>query len=40
LARPGFIAMPAVWDGISAKLTTAAGFQTAFLSAAASPPAG
>jgi 2-methylisocitrate lyase-like PEP mutase family enzyme len=32
LARPGFIAMPAVWDGISAKLTATAGFQTAFLS--------
>ncbi|WP_043344048.1 isocitrate lyase/PEP mutase family protein [Belnapia moabensis] len=32
LAQPGFIAMPAVWDGISAKLTAAAGFQTAFLS--------
>ena len=32
LAQPGFIAMPAVWDGISAKLTAAARFQTAFLS--------
>ncbi len=32
LEQPGFIAMPAVWDGISAKLTAAAGFQTAFLS--------
>jgi 2-methylisocitrate lyase-like PEP mutase family enzyme len=32
LAQPGFIAMPAVWDGISAKLTAAAEFQTAFLS--------
>ncbi|WP_236038986.1 isocitrate lyase/phosphoenolpyruvate mutase family protein, partial [Belnapia arida] len=32
LAQPGFIAMPAVWDGISAKLAAAAGFQTAFLS--------
>ncbi len=32
LAQPGFIAMPAVWDGISAKLTAAAGFKTAFLS--------
>src|SRR6185295_2935495 len=32
LAEPGFVAMPAVWDGISAKLTAAAGFKTAFLS--------
>ncbi len=32
LAQPGFIAMPAVWDGITAKLTAAAGFRTAFLS--------
>ncbi len=32
LAKPGFIAMPAVWDGISAKLAAAAGFETAFLS--------
>ncbi|HTW72063.1 MAG TPA: isocitrate lyase/PEP mutase family protein [Acetobacteraceae bacterium] len=32
LAEPGFVVMPAVWDGISAKLTTAAGFKTAFLS--------
>jgi 2-methylisocitrate lyase-like PEP mutase family enzyme len=32
LAEPGFIAMPAVWDGLSAKLTAAAGFRTAFLS--------
>jgi len=32
LAKPGFIAMPAVWDGISAKLTAEAGFETAFLS--------
>ncbi len=32
LAAPGFVAMPAVWDGISAKLTAAAGFKTAFLS--------
>ena len=29
---PGLIAMPAVWDGITAKMTAAAGFQTAFLS--------
>src|SRR6185503_4718727 len=32
MAKPGFIAMPAVWDGVSAKLTAAAGFKTAFLS--------
>jgi len=28
----GFVVMPAVWDGLSAKLTAAAGFKTAFLS--------
>ncbi|HUB13609.1 MAG TPA: isocitrate lyase/PEP mutase family protein [Acetobacteraceae bacterium] len=32
LAEPGFIVMPAVWDGISARLAAAAGFETAFLS--------
>jgi len=32
LAEPDFIVMPAVWDGLSAKLTYAAGFKTAFLS--------
>lgn len=32
LAEPGFIVMPAVWDGLSAKLTFDAGFKTAFLS--------
>lgn len=32
LARPDFVVMPAVWDGLSAKMTAAAGFQTAFLS--------
>ena len=32
LAKPDFIVMPAVWDGLSAKLAAAAGFQTAFLS--------
>lgn len=32
LARPEFIAMPAVWDGLSAKLASGAGFATAFLS--------
>jgi 2-methylisocitrate lyase-like PEP mutase family enzyme len=32
LARPGFVVMPAVWDGLSAKLAAGAGFETAFLS--------
>jgi 2-methylisocitrate lyase-like PEP mutase family enzyme len=32
LAEPGFIVMPAVWDGLTAKMTAAAGFKTAFLS--------
>ena len=32
LAEPGFVVMPAVWDGLSAKLSAAAGFPTAFLS--------
>ena len=32
LAKPDFVVMPAVWDGLSAKLTAAAGFSTAFLS--------
>jgi len=32
LAKPDFVAMPAVWDGISAKLAAGAGFETAFLS--------
>lgn len=32
LAQPGFVAMPAVWDGLSARMTAAAGFRTAFLS--------
>lgn len=32
LAEPGLIVMPAVWDGLSAKLAAGAGFQTAFLS--------
>ena len=32
LAEPGFVVMPAVWDGLSAKLSAAAGFKTAFLS--------
>ncbi len=32
LAQPGLITMPAVWDGLSAKLAAGAGFTTAFLS--------
>jgi len=32
LAEPGLVVMPAVWDGLSAKLAEAAGFKTAFLS--------
>lgn len=32
LAKPDFVVMPAVWDGLSAKLASAAGFETAFLS--------
>ncbi len=32
LKEPGLILMPAVWDGLSAKLAAAAGFKTAFLS--------
>ena len=32
LASPGFVVMPAVWDGLTAKLTAKAGFKTAFLS--------
>ncbi len=32
LAQPGFVVMPAVWDGLSAKLAAGAGFKTAFLS--------
>jgi 2-methylisocitrate lyase-like PEP mutase family enzyme len=32
LAQPGFVTMPAVWDGLSAKVTAQAGFPTAFLS--------
>jgi 2-methylisocitrate lyase-like PEP mutase family enzyme len=32
LAQPGFVVMPAVWDGLTAKLTRAANFRTAFLS--------
>ncbi|MGE0418172.1 MAG: oxaloacetate decarboxylase [Acetobacteraceae bacterium] len=32
LAQPGFVVMPAVWDGLTGKLAAAAGFKTAFLS--------
>src|SRR6187200_1613000 len=32
LAEPSFVVMPAVWDGLSAKLAAGAGFKTAFLS--------
>ena len=32
LARPEFVVMPAIWDGLTAKLTVQAGFETAFLS--------
>ena len=32
LAEPGLVVMPAMWDGITAKLTWEAGFKTAFLS--------
>ncbi|MBW6400904.1 isocitrate lyase/PEP mutase family protein [Roseomonas sp. HJA6] len=32
LAKPDFVAMPAIWDGLTAKLTHDAGFETAFLS--------
>ena len=32
LAQPGFVILPAVWDGLSAKLAADAGFKSAFLS--------
>jgi 2-methylisocitrate lyase-like PEP mutase family enzyme len=32
LAKPEFVVMPAVWDGLTAKLTAGAGFAAAFLS--------
>ncbi|MFT5391329.1 MAG: 2-methylisocitrate lyase-like PEP mutase family enzyme [Gammaproteobacteria bacterium] len=32
LAEPNFVVMPAVWDGLTAKLTAGAGFNTAFMS--------
>ncbi|MBK1658876.1 isocitrate lyase/PEP mutase family protein [Paracraurococcus ruber] len=32
LAEPAFVTMPAVWDGLSAKVAAQAGFRTAFLS--------
>ncbi len=32
LAEPAFVVMPAIWDGLSARLAAEAGFKTAFLS--------
>ncbi len=32
MQEPGMITMPAIWDGLSAKLAAGAGFKTAFLS--------
>ncbi|MGH7088755.1 MAG: isocitrate lyase/PEP mutase family protein [Stellaceae bacterium] len=32
LAEPGFVVMPAVWDGLSARLAARAGFPAAFMS--------
>src|SRR4026208_2449534 len=32
LQKPGLIVMPAVWDGLTARLRADAGFETAFLS--------
>jgi 2-methylisocitrate lyase-like PEP mutase family enzyme len=32
LKEPGLVVMPAVWDGLTAKMTAEAGFKTAFLS--------
>ena len=32
LAEPEFVVMPAVWDGLTSKLTAEAGFKSAFLS--------
>lgn len=32
LAGPDFVVMPAIWDGLTAKLTGRSGFKTAFLS--------
>ncbi len=32
LDEPGFVVMPAIWDGLTSKLTHAAGCRTAFLS--------
>jgi 2-methylisocitrate lyase-like PEP mutase family enzyme len=32
LAQPGFVVMPAIWDGLSAKLAAGAGFRSAFMS--------
>ena len=38
LAKPGFVVMPAVWDGLSAKLSAAAGFETRLLHPFATAP--
>jgi 2-methylisocitrate lyase-like PEP mutase family enzyme len=32
LKEPGLVTMPAIWDGLTAKMTAAAGFKSAFLS--------
>ncbi|MCB1741150.1 MAG: isocitrate lyase/phosphoenolpyruvate mutase family protein, partial [Gammaproteobacteria bacterium] len=32
LEEPDFVVMPAIWDGLTSKLTAQAGFQSAFLS--------
>jgi 2-methylisocitrate lyase-like PEP mutase family enzyme len=32
LAQPEFVVMPAIWDGLSSKMTYKAGFKTAFMS--------
>lgn len=32
LTRPDFVIMPAIWDGLTARLSYEAGFETAFLS--------
>ena len=32
LAEPAFVVMPAVWDGLTSKLTAQGGFKSAFLS--------
>src|SRR6202000_563036 len=32
LAQPGFVVMPAVWDGLSSKMAANAGFPPSFMS--------